>query len=78
MLPLHKLRKSKYYSESWKYNNCGVGAQAGTNPDTKFGKTGDSAYAQCVLCMFNMFMFVPMKTLKISSSDMRQWRTEYR
>ena len=34
--------KEKYYSESWKDNifiSVGVGAQAGTNPDTKFGKT---------------------------------------
>ena len=34
--------KEKYYSESWKDNifiSVGVGAQAGTNPDNKFGKT---------------------------------------
>ncbi|OKZ07739.1 MAG: hypothetical protein BHV75_16765 [Bacteroides oleiciplenus] len=34
--------KEKYYSESWKDNifiSVGVGAQAGANPDTKFGKT---------------------------------------
>ena len=34
--------RDRYYSESWKDNlfiSVGVGAQAGTNPDTKFGKT---------------------------------------
>ena len=34
--------KEKYSSESWKDNifiSVGVGAQAGANPDTKFGKT---------------------------------------
>lgn len=34
--------KDKYYSESWKDNifmSVGVGAQATTNPDTKFGKS---------------------------------------
>ncbi|MDO4163103.1 MAG: OmpA family protein [Bacteroides sp.] len=34
--------KEKYYSESWKDNwflSVGVGAQAGTNPDSDFGKT---------------------------------------